>query len=202
MPELKKYITDEHRTKQDTSKLVCRYYRDGKCLKGDSCGYSHVGFVRKNVEVNKSSRPTQKSSTCRHGVECSWLARGQCSFFHQGVGVQKPRQQGVRQNSWKEQKEQSIPSNPLRCPRGAACIHLARGSCNYGGVFYHVNQEAKEQEKEENFSRSRREQETRLCWEDENCKRTSCHFVHMSLQNFPNLPQPSRPTRNQTRFHQ
>ena len=144
--ELKKHITDEHTGMKDKSKLVCRYYRDGKCLKGDHCEYSHVGFVRNNVQLNSNSRTTQKASTCRHGDNCLWLARGECSFYHQGVGVQKPRQQGVQGNQKqapRKENRQNGQTNPLICPRGATCAHLARGLCNYGGVFYHIQQETK-----------------------------------------------------------
>ena len=63
------------------------------------------------------------------------------------------------------------------------CIHLARGWCKYGGVFYHVRHKQQQQGMDE----------TRLCWEDANCTKIECCFMHFSLQDFSNLPQPRMP---------
>ena len=34
------------------------------------------------------------TEACRRGRECGYMAAGICSFYHQGVGVQKPREEG------------------------------------------------------------------------------------------------------------
>ena len=81
----------------EVSKEVCKHWRKGNCFKGSQCLYSHVGYQQSN-----SSKPTLKSNTsswspaCRHGEGCSWLAKGECSFFHKGIGVQKPVQSKVQ----------------------------------------------------------------------------------------------------------
>ena len=147
IPEMKKHKANEHRA-QEKSMIICRFYRQGNCLNGDSCQFSHAGFVRNNCQTSPTSKSTPKSSTCRHGDNCAWLAKGTCSFYHRGVGVQKPHQQ----NKHSPKHQQNDHPNPLRCPRGPSCIHLSRGACNYGGVYYHVQQkeqEEKEQEKEQ-----------------------------------------------------
>ena len=199
--ELKKHIADEHREQSDKSSIVCRHYRNGNCYNGVSCEYSHVGHVKNTSQNNQNDKFIQKGTMCRHGEGCSWLAKGICGFFHRGVGIQQPRQKSSLQN---QQQQQSIPSrqqsqqhpkhhnkeNPS-CPRGPTCIHLARGSCNFGGVFYHVQQQQQQ---------TSIENDTPLCWEDANCKRIACRFRHLSLLDFPNLPKPGRPqrTRNQS----
>lgn len=88
--QVKKHVANEHKSKQDKTKIVCRHYRNGNCHKGSRCEYSHVGFVKNISKLEQNSSSTQKVSTCRHGDTCSWLARGVCAFYHRGVGVQKP----------------------------------------------------------------------------------------------------------------
>ena len=138
---------------------------------------------------------------CRHGDACSWLARGVCGFFHSGVGVQKPHQnnsqqrpQEIQEPGYTQQQlqprrqlqKQQLNKDNASCPNGPTCIYLARGSCNFGGVFYHVRHKQQQQQQQGR-------EDTRLRWEDENCKRIACQLTHLSLSNFPNLPQPRRP---------
>ena len=189
--QVKKHVVNEHKSKQDKTKIVCRHYRNGNCHKGSRCEYSHVGFVKNISKLEQNSSSTQKVSTCRHGDTCSWLARGVCAFYHRGVGVQKPKHNGLPQTQQvthqprprTQQAPESENSDEQKCPRGPNCIHLSRGSCTYGGVFYHVQQK----------QQSSSGEDSRLCWDDENCKRQVCKFKHLSLQDFPNLPEPTRP---------
>ena len=55
----------------------CRHFVNGFCLKGDQCFFSH--------EVRPSA------PLCRNGPRCPYLANGVCSFYHNGIGVQRPR---------------------------------------------------------------------------------------------------------------
>ena len=128
---------------------------------------------------------------------------GACGFFHKGVGVQKPFKQSTQPNQQQKRHQQNEHPHPQICPRGPACVHLSRGSCSFGGVFYHLPQEEEQeqQEQEQSLSQGRRKKEAALCWEDANCKRQSCRFTHLSLQDFPNLPQAARSMRNQWRLN-
>ena len=194
--DVKKHVAEEHKQNQDKSHIVCRHYRNGNCFNGERCEYSHVGFVRNSSQNKTNSGTTKKASTCRHGDACSWLARGACGFFHRGVGVQKPHQNTSQQRLQENRQPREAGRQPrqqrqenkgdLSCPNGSSCIHLERGSCNYGGVFYHVRHKQQQQQQQGR-------EDSRLCWEDENCKRISCHFTHPSLKDFPNLPEPRRP---------
>ena len=96
--ELKKHMKEEHTKQQDVSREVCKHYRRGYCRNGDQCLWSHVGFQQK--DTRPTSRPTTDNWTpaCRHGENCSWMAKGSCRFFHRGVGVQQPGKQHHKGN--------------------------------------------------------------------------------------------------------
>ena len=142
--DVKKHVANEHKQNQDKSNIVCRHYRNGNCDRGDRFEYSHVGFVRNSSKSKPTSPTRKKASICRHGDACSWLARGVCGFFHCGGGVQKPHQntsqqtpQETRQPRLTQQRlqpQQQRNKDDASCPNGLTCIHLARGSCNYGGI--------------------------------------------------------------------
>ena len=138
--DMKKHINEVHGRQQEKSKEVCRHYRNGNCLKGQSCKFSHVGFVRNNSQQTSSQVNIPKTTTCRHENNCSWLARGLCSFFHPGIGVQKPRQQGNQQipalnpNSMRSQETRQVQQSQNRagrpqcwfaerCNRGPSCSY-------------------------------------------------------------------------------
>ena len=46
---------------------LCRYFRRGRCLKGDTCSYKH-----------------QTPPVCNKGPECVFLAQNRCRFHHPG----------------------------------------------------------------------------------------------------------------------
>ena len=56
---------------------ICRYFENGYCTKGDSCSFLH--------------QPKNTAPFCMNGPGCGYLANSVCSFFHPGVGVQRPR---------------------------------------------------------------------------------------------------------------
>ena len=99
------------------------------------------------------------------------------------------------------QQRQQQQSDPLRCLNGLNCINLAKGNCVFGGVYYHrapsnmreqLEQEQMEQEELEQEQFAQQQQE-RLCWYNENCRRSACPFTHLSLTDFPNLSRSMRP---------
>ena len=87
--EVKKHYDAQHKMEPVRSKEVCKHCRKGHCFKGDQCNFAHVGH--QNV---RDSRDTRENNTrvpaCKHGSNCDWLKRGACSYFHRGIGVQKP----------------------------------------------------------------------------------------------------------------
>ena len=60
---------------------ICRYFRRGTCTRGQQCRFSH------NIE----NQTRQFTPRCTKGESCFFLQQNRCSFFHPGVGVQRPR---------------------------------------------------------------------------------------------------------------
>ena len=84
----------------------CRYFANGYCVKGESCSFTHI--------------PYNQVPMCRNGQRCGYLANGVCSFFHHGVGVQRPRFNNQSVNSFQNngfstnQRAQSNNEQPSR----------------------------------------------------------------------------------------
>ena len=92
--EIRNHQTREHSKEMpQISKEVCKHWRRGNCLKGNQCLFSHVGYQQSNSSTSTSTTNTSNwTQACRHGDSCSWLMKGDCRFFHKGIGVQKPAQ--------------------------------------------------------------------------------------------------------------
>ena len=68
---------------QEVRTKVCKFFVSGSgCWKGQECRFSHP-----------QTKHPRDTPVCKNGRFCTFLARGVCSFFHGGVGVQKPRVQ-------------------------------------------------------------------------------------------------------------
>ena len=66
---------------QEVRNKVCKYFVSASgCWKGQQCRFSHP-----------QTKQFQDTPACKNGNFCTFLAKGVCSFFHRGVGVQKPR---------------------------------------------------------------------------------------------------------------
>ena len=113
---VKKHQAEVHAEVAYVSKEVCKHWRKGHCLKGNMCLYSHIGFQQKSI-----SNSTPKTSTsnwnpaCHHGEGCSWLAKGNCRYFHKGVGVQKPAPKGPQSLQRQNQASgnQNVPQKKM-----------------------------------------------------------------------------------------
>ena len=65
------------------SKRPCRFWKEGKCTKGEDCRFSHRG----PQSAGPTSAPLGRSSApskCRNGAGCRFWARGSCNFSHTG----------------------------------------------------------------------------------------------------------------------
>ena len=73
--ELNKHIDEKHEQQgfQDVKKKACHFFRNGNCLKGEHCRYSHD-------ESRRDGR--ENISECRNGVSCAYYARGVCRYLH------------------------------------------------------------------------------------------------------------------------
>ena len=85
---VKNHIQAEHEDRMERSREVCWHWRQGNCFRGNTCHFSHVGFQRRSTPMQESSTRT---NACKNGRHCQWKERGHCRYYHEGVGVQKPR---------------------------------------------------------------------------------------------------------------
>ena len=174
--DLNKHQDQEHKMEQVKSRVVCKHYRRGNCFKGDSCGFSHVG------KQNKSSSSTNKTNTrvpsCKNGPTCEWLIKGNCSYFHPRVGVQRP---WVNKEGQGGRQEATRPSGGQGGHQGGY-QEAARPSERQGG-----RQETQPHKRSQGqHSRARTLQPDReQCKFDGRCERIpNCPFIH-SLEDFP-----------------
>ena len=166
----------------EKSRTVCRHWRNGQCLRGDSCMFAHVGF--QNETSNKffttesagkppAARTDTSQKQCFNGTMCIWLARRRCLYFHQ----EQPRQGAYQVVNQGQGGQQTIN-------QGQGGHQRANQGANQGqGVQQRVHQGQWGQQGGHGPLSDRE------CWFQERCRRPACHFNHKSLTDFPNLPQ-------------
>jgi len=57
-------------------RVVCRYFMEGTCSKGERCTFSH------NVTPNRTSEEARKSETCKYFIVGSCMKGSSCQFSH------------------------------------------------------------------------------------------------------------------------
>ena len=115
--DVKKHQAEIHAEVTHISKEVCKHWRKGHCTKGNMCLYSHVGYQQKSSSNTTTTTSTSNwTPACHHGEGCSWLAKGNCRYFHKGVGVQKPAPQGAQSS----QRPSKTVGNP-KAPQNKIC---------------------------------------------------------------------------------
>ena len=75
-----------------------------------------------------------QTNACKNGPRCQWKERGQCRYFHQGVGVQKPPRvqevQGGRQGHGGDQgAQQNSPQINKICRWNEGCFR--KSTCTF-----------------------------------------------------------------------
>ena len=86
---------NEHRDETTNGKFeeyketrMCRFFKRGACTKGSQCRFSH----------GNENQSRQFTPRCSKGESCFFFHQNRCSFFHPGVGVQRPRTEPA--SSW------------------------------------------------------------------------------------------------------
>ena len=74
------------------SKRPCRYWKEGRCNKGESCRFSHRG-----PQGSGSTSAPSGAPRCRNGADCRFLARGNCHFSHKKEENSQGKQDQSRQ---------------------------------------------------------------------------------------------------------
>ena len=109
---INEHMVNDHKIEREKSRVICKHWRKGNCLKGTSCNFSHVGH--QNAVTNERSRVP----ACRNGPKCDWLSKGNCSYFHPRVGVQKPWSQPRRQDADRSAGTQASQQDGARAQSG------------------------------------------------------------------------------------
>ena len=107
--EVKRHYDAEHKMEPVRYKEVCKHWRRGHCKKGDQCDYSHVGY-QKSMDSRTTRDTNMKVPACKHGSSCDWMKKGICSYFHRGIGVQRPWKR-INRDSAQDQDERRPSRN-------------------------------------------------------------------------------------------
>ena len=90
----------ESEQKREKSREVCIHWKRGKCDRGSQCNFSHVGWQDRPQSKKETTSRTLKP--CRNGPDCSYLAKGRCSFGHHDNNVHQARELNKRPNQTKD----------------------------------------------------------------------------------------------------
>ena len=159
---MKKHYDTNHKWENANAREVCKWWRMGRC-NNINCKYAHVGNQQRKSSEFKNTKET-KAAEYKNGNRCEWLDKGKCSFFHKGVGIQKP---WVNKDRNHEERRQEPMHRPLNREQG-----LPEGS--------------RQPNQRRQFSSRRRDRSGQSdCRFDGRCERLpNCPYFH-SLQNFP-----------------
>ena len=111
--DVKRHYDFQHKMEPVRNNEVCKHWRKGHCVKGDQCNYAHVGH-QNSGDLRTTREKTTRVPACKHGSNCDWMKRGACSYFHRGVGVQKPWNNRVRGLGQDERQPSRNQTNPWR----------------------------------------------------------------------------------------
>ena len=104
---------------------VCRYFVGvSGCWKGNECRFSHPPHTKPNTDI----------PMCKNGFRCFFLANGVCSYFHRGIGVQKPK------NLFQEETMNQSP-NLFQQPGRRWCKYLKDCFSVPNCPFIHANED-------------------------------------------------------------
>ena len=133
---VKKHYDNEHKFNQVESREVCFHWRRGNCTRMN-CRFAHVGH-----QASRSSPSARSSNTrvpaCKNGISCEWLKKGNCSYFHTRVGVQRPwvtkeKDQGRGQEDQNRQGVQARQGGRAHKEDGAGQGAGGRRPCKFDG---------------------------------------------------------------------
>ena len=85
---MKKHYDKEHKIEPVTSREVCYHWRRGNCTMVH-CRFAHVGHQASSQSTSTKTN-NSRVPACKNGISCEWLQKGNCSYFHNKVGVQRP----------------------------------------------------------------------------------------------------------------
>ena len=135
LKEIREHKATEHsgETFNGFKKVVkeCHFYKQGRCDR-NPCRFSH-------------QQQQQQAPVCSRGQKCRFLYWGTCHFFHQGVGVQQPKQhQNSQQKNSQElnrQQQNSRLQTKKKCHFQENCWNQ---NCSYHHEDFSMRKEFQE----------------------------------------------------------
>ena len=114
------------------SKRPCRFWKEGRCTKGEDCRFSHRGPQSPGPTSAPLGRPY--ASKCRNGAGCRFLARGSCNFSHSreeaGQGKPDHERRSHPQGAQQEGRKCWYPTN---CRRQQCSFTHDTSAADFGG---------------------------------------------------------------------
>ena len=111
---------------QERSREVCKHWKRGKCNRGQSFNFSHVG--RQDTSSSEHQSTANTLEPCRNGPTCSYLAKGTCKFDHHKTSRHKDRApqhpKPTQGRGPRQQGERTRCRFGANCDRVVNCPHL------------------------------------------------------------------------------
>ena len=107
---------------KEKSPVVCKHWRRGKCDRGTTCNFSHVG--RQDPPRQEYQSTDKTIIPCRNGPSCSFLARSKCDFGHhmtRSHQVEQERRQWQSQGRPRTSHRSRHQEERIKCRFGAQC---------------------------------------------------------------------------------
>ena len=173
--------SEDKETNSKPKQRECKYFKQGRCFKGNQCKFEHTpsshkcekcGFsanTSESLETHmkfKHGNEIQTKSTrpCRNGDQCIHKAQNRCKFLHKET---LNRQTNIENSN----KRQTNNKTNQRCTRGENCSFKARGICYY----YHDGVGVQASREDGNIKSAKVEL---WCKFQDKCTSSECRFKH------------------------
>ena len=168
------------------------------CRNGENCVWKSRGrcnFYHKEVGVQAPQPARHPPQPARQAPQPARMAPQPARMAPQHARMASQPARMAPQFAPQGPRQRQLATDTLRCPRGLSCVHLAKGTCVFGGVYFHHMLQ------EEDHLQLEHRLEDRMCWFGDECRRISCNFTHQSPTDFPILSRPMRPIIMQQRWN-
>ena len=129
---------------------TCHFFQQGRCNRV-RCRFAHILPFQQQQQQQQDAE-----IECLRGNSCRFLAWGSCHYYHQGVGVQQPRQQQPPRQKQQHPRQQQMRKE-----------HQPR-----------QQQQSQQQQRQLQEPRQQQQQVQKLCHFQGKCWNQNCTFRH------------------------